>query len=75
LAGITRELVLEWFGGQEADLPIDVLETAEEVFVTSSTRNVHPVTRCDARVWAQPGPMAEELRRSFDVRADDDIDP
>lgn len=75
LAGITRELVLEWFSGQEADLPIDVLETADEVFVTSSTRYVHPVTRCDARVWAQPGPMAEELRRSFDVRADDDIDP
>jgi len=47
LAGITRELVLEWCSRElpveEADLPIGVLHTAEEAFLTSSTRDVQPI--------------------------------
>jgi branched-chain amino acid aminotransferase len=75
LAGITRELVVEWFGATEVHLPLDVLESADEVFLTSSTRNVHPVTRCDDRQWAQPGPVSSALALAFDERADQDIDP
>lgn len=75
LAGITRELVLEWFGAREASLPIDVLATADEVFLTSSTRNVHPVVRADDRVWGETGPVGSRLQAAFDERADDDIDP
>ena len=63
LAGITRELVLEWFDATEQALPIDVLTTADEVFLTSSTRNVHPVVRADDRVWAEAGPVSRELQR------------
>ncbi|MDP1878498.1 MAG: aminotransferase class IV [Actinomycetota bacterium] len=75
LAGITRELVLEWFGGVEQDLPLGVLAEADEVFLTSSTRNVHPVVRADARTWDRPGPVSRDLAASFDEQAARDIDP
>lgn len=75
LAGITRELVLEWFGGVETGLALQVLESADEVFLTSSTRNVHPVTRSDERLWAQAGPVCAALAAAFDERAAQDIDP
>ncbi len=47
LEGITRELVLEWstFPIFIKDLTEDDLFEADEVFITSSTRDVHPVTR------------------------------
>jgi branched-chain amino acid aminotransferase len=75
LAGITRELVLEWFDATEQALPLDVLATADEVFLTSSTRNVHPVVRADDRAWPEAGPVSRDLRVRFDERADSDIDP
>ena len=47
LEGITRELVLEWstFPIFIKDLTEADLFEADEVFITSSTRDVHPVTR------------------------------
>ncbi len=75
LAGITRELVLEWFGADEVTVPADALFTADEVFVTSSTRNVHPVVRVDDRSWPGAGPVSRDLRAAFDARAAADIDP
>jgi len=78
LAGVTRELVLEW-GGEvvqlgESHLPYDVLETADEVFITSSTRDVHPVTRIDARELAV-GPVTRALAELFATRSHDQVDP
>ncbi len=75
LAGITRELVLEWFGAREQSLPLGVLATADEVFLTSSTRNVHPVIRADDREWPEPGAASRALQLAFDERADGGIDP
>lgn len=75
LAGITRELVLEWFGAREADLPMSLLHDADEVLLTSSTRDVHPVVRLDGRTWSQIGPAGARLRREFAMLAADDIDP
>ncbi|MCJ7756023.1 MAG: aminotransferase class IV, partial [Thermoanaerobaculales bacterium] len=45
LAGITRELVIEWCGAREAALPLEVLRDAQEAFLTSSTRDVQPIHR------------------------------
>ena len=78
LAGVTRELVLEW-GRDTADLreshlPYDVLRSADEVFITSSTRDVHPVTRIDDRTL-DAGPVSVALRAVFAERARVDIDP
>ncbi|MFD0269500.1 aminotransferase class IV [Streptomyces sp. NPDC127106] len=77
LAGITRALVVEWAGAKETDLPFDVLERAEEVFLTSTLRDVQAVRRVDGRSLATtaPGPVTAEAMRTFDARAADDLDP
>ncbi|MEU8523209.1 aminodeoxychorismate lyase [Streptomyces sp. NBC_01216] len=76
LAGITRALALEWTGGQETALPLDVLETAEEVFLTSTLRDVQAVHRVDGRTWeTAPGPVTAKAMRVFDERAATDRDP
>jgi branched-chain amino acid aminotransferase len=78
LAGVTRELVLEWAPAvapvREADLPYDVLVTAAEVFITSSTRDVHPVDRVDDRMLAV-GPITTDVAAEFARRAALDVDP
>lgn len=78
LAGITRELVLEWAPAvapvREADLPYDVLISADEVFITSSTRDVHPVDRVDDRAVAV-GPITLDVAEEFRRRAALDVDP
>ncbi len=75
LAGVTRSLVIEWFGAREATLPIGVLAEADEVFLTSSTRNVHPVVRVDDRVWDMAGPNSRDLQAAFDELAAKRLDP
>lgn len=54
LPGITRGLVIEWCGEagipvREATLPMGALATADEVFITSSTKDVLPVHAVDGR--------------------------
>jgi branched-chain amino acid aminotransferase len=57
LGGITRELVLEANpDAVEEALPFEVLQTAEEVFLTSSTREVQAVHRIDDRELPAPRP-------------------
>jgi branched-chain amino acid aminotransferase len=60
LAGVTRGLVLEWFGGREVDEPIEVLAEASEVFLASTTRDVQGVERWDDRDLPAPGPVTVE---------------
>ena len=64
LAGITRELVLEWTDAVEERLPIDVLTTADEIFLVSSTRDVQPVHQVDDREL-DPGPVTQEIAEIF----------
>ncbi|MFD6152708.1 aminotransferase class IV [Streptomyces sp. NPDC060243] len=76
LAGITRALVADWTGAEERDLPLDVLERADEVFLTSTTRDVQAVHRVDGRTLAQaPGPVTAKAMRVFAERAAADQDP
>ncbi|MBI1376399.1 MAG: 4-amino-4-deoxychorismate lyase [Frankiales bacterium] len=78
LAGVTRELVLEWaqlvVPAREGHLPYDALLTADEVFITSSTRDVHPVVRVDDRELAV-GPVTTLLADLFEQRRKADVDP
>jgi branched-chain amino acid aminotransferase len=78
LAGVTRELVLEWGAAtapiRETHLPYDVLRTADEVFITSSTRDVHPVVRIDDRDLSA-GPVTARLAEVFAARAAELVDP
>ncbi|AWK07769.1 4-amino-4-deoxychorismate lyase [Streptomyces spongiicola] len=76
LAGITRALTAEWTGAQEADLPMDVLERAEEIFLTSTTRDVQAVHRVDDReLPGAPGPLTAKAMRIFEEHAAADPDP
>lgn len=76
LAGITRELTVQWTGAHETDLPLDVLDRADEVFLTSTLRDVQAVHRVDDRgLPGAPGPVTAKAMRVFDERAGDDLDP
>ncbi|MER5381224.1 aminodeoxychorismate lyase [Streptomyces sp. NPDC002688] len=76
LAGITRALTVEWTGAKETDLPLDVLEHADEIFLTSTLRDVQAVHRVDAReLPGAPGPVTAKAMRVFEERAADDLDP
>jgi branched-chain amino acid aminotransferase len=76
LAGVTRALVLEWCGGQEVELPLAALHEADEVFLTSSTRDLIPVGRIDAHaVSMAPGPVTLKAQQVFTERSAADVDP
>ncbi|MGW8766012.1 aminotransferase class IV [Streptomyces sp. NPDC055815] len=76
LAGITRALAVEWTGAEETDLPLDVLESADEIFLTSTLRDVQAVHRVDGReLTGAPGPVTAKAMRIFDERAAADRDP
>lgn len=76
LAGITRALVVEWTGAQETELPLDILERAEEIFLTSTLRDIQAVHRVDGReLPGAPGPVTAKAMRIFDERAGDHLDP
>lgn len=79
LAGVTRALVLEWTDAEEAELDLAVLDQADEIFLTSSTRDVQAVdsVRYDdrRRDVAAPGPMTAQVAKIFDERSRADGDP
>ena len=76
LAGISRSLVLEWTDALERDLTLADLARADEVFLTSSTRDVQAVHAVDDRVLAgAPGPRTAEVAAVFAERAAADVDP
>lgn len=76
LAGITRALAVEWTGAQETELPLDVLERADEIFLTSTLRDIQAVHRVDGRqLPGAPGPVTAKAMRVFDERSADDLDP
>jgi len=76
LAGVTRELVLEWTGAREEDLPLSALAAADEVFLTSSTRDIQPVAEVDGvGLEAPPGPLTRRAVELFAERSAQNVDP
>lgn len=66
LGGIVREVLLEAGIAEEADIPLERLPEATEVFLTSSVAGVRPVRAIDGRpVPVVDGPMAEEALAAF----------
>lgn len=64
LAGVTRALVLDWCGGREVDEPIAVAESADEVFLVSTTRDVQAVTTWGDRT-IPVGPITEKAAATW----------
>jgi branched-chain amino acid aminotransferase len=76
LAGITRELVLEWCGAVEVDEPLaDVHARASEVFLVSTTRDVQAVARWDDRDLPAPGPVTRRCAETWAAREAETMDP
>jgi branched-chain amino acid aminotransferase len=80
LLGITRELTIEWGRAagieiREESLPLDVLQSADEVFITSSTKDVLPIHAVDDRTMSADRPVTSELLRIFRSNAERDSDP
>ena len=76
LAGVTRALVVDWCDVVERDVPFDALRIADEVFLTSSTRDVQAVGQVDDRVLeGAPGPVTERIAKTFAERAAESSDP
>jgi len=75
LAGISRGLVLEWYGAHEVDDSVDVLQRAEEIFLVSTTRDVQGVHRCDDRSLEAPGPVTREVAAVWVEKERENLDP
>jgi branched-chain amino acid aminotransferase len=74
LAGVTRDLVLEWTEAAEAEIALVELYEADEVFLTSSTRDVQAVTGLDG-LPRPVGPRTRHVREEFARRSAADRDP
>ena len=76
LAGITRDLVVELTGAVEQDLPLSALAAADEAFLTSTTRDVHPITAVDGHpLSAAPGPLTQAAAQAFAHLKATNLDP
>ncbi|MCE1177556.1 MAG: aminotransferase class IV [Micrococcales bacterium] len=80
LLGITRALTIEWCREEglevrEQALPMDILATCDEVFITSTTRDVLPVHAVDGREIAAPGPVSARAREIFTRLGAERLDP
>lgn len=80
LAGITRELTIEWAREAgievvEEAMPLTVLTTADEVFLTGTTRDVHPVHDVDGRALTAPGPVTARVRDAFTAASASNFNP
>jgi branched-chain amino acid aminotransferase len=82
LEGVTRGVVLRLAGelgidAEEAPLRAEELEGADEVFLTSTIREIVPVARLGrAQVGAgRPGPVTSRLHQAFRARASAAVGP
>ncbi len=81
LSGVTRGLVLELCArlgmpAAEEPLPSSALPLAEEAFLTSTTREVQPISRVDdTKLPSAPGPVTDRLAAAFSRLVDEDPDP
>ncbi len=66
LDGVTRGLVIQASGAVEEDLPVSALAEADEAFLTSTTRDIQPISAVDARPLACfPGPVTAAAQAAF----------
>ena len=75
LAGITRELIMEWSPVEERDLTVEEAKRADEVFITSSMRDVQGIQRWDDLIFSPARPITEAVVTGFAERSQADLDP
>jgi len=76
LAGGTRALVLECCDVVEDRLPLEALAGADEAFLTSTTREVQPISAVDGQMLPScPGPLTKAAADAFRALVARDLDP
>ncbi len=66
LAGITRELVIEIAEVEERELSLSEASEASEAFLTSSTRDISPISSLGEIVLPEaPGPVTVQVAEKF----------
>jgi branched-chain amino acid aminotransferase len=76
LAGVTRDLLLELGVAEEEDVPLSALSHADEAFITSSTRDVQPISSVDGSpLPPAPGPLTKAAADAFRSLQERDADP
>jgi branched-chain amino acid aminotransferase len=75
LAGITRELIMEWSEVEQRDLTLDEAKLADEVFITSSMRDIQGVERWDDHTFGRSNRVTRAVATAFAERSEADLDP
>ena len=75
LAGVTRELIMEWSPVEERELTLEEAKRADEVFLTSSMRDIQGVERWDDQTFSSAHPLTQALSVKFAARTEADLDP
>jgi branched-chain amino acid aminotransferase len=76
LAGVTRELALEWLDIQERKISMTELHQADAAILTSSTRDLQSVALIDGRqLSGASDESTQRLRQIFIERAGAQLDP
>jgi branched-chain amino acid aminotransferase len=68
LASITRRVVLDETRASEQPCTLDDLFGADEAFLASTVREVHPIAAIDEHQFAAPGPVSTEIAQAVSVR-------
>ena len=74
LAGITRALIMEWSTVEQRDLSLVEAMHADEVFITSSMRDVQGVERWDDRTFGRANTVTRAVAAAFAERSEADLD-
>ena len=74
LNGVTRQLVLHWTDATERPVGAAELAQVSEAFLTSSTRDIHPISRIDGRDLPSPGPHTRAAMAAWE-RGSARLDP
>jgi branched-chain amino acid aminotransferase len=81
LLGVTRALILEVcpdadVPAEEAELAPDDLRSSDEAFLSSTTREVHPITRVDGvALPSAPGTVTSLVAEAYRALVARDLDP
>lgn len=81
LLGVTRALILELadrlsIRAEEVTLPMSALATADEAFISSSTREIQPISAVDGNpLPVAPGPVTTLLADAFRRMVAEDLNP
>ncbi len=78
LAGVTRDLIVEYLGAKEMDTPIESLteHRFQEAFLSSSLRETQYIEAVNGVVVAtEPGPVSTEISRRFKELIKDNLNP